>query len=195
MFCRCRGGKTQFTSREILQLERNGLRTKSDLDPALVALEEAGLIRRVEVPPGPKGGAPRRLPRKSRNPGAEMSKWLDAAQSAIRSRDKTDKTQTPTLDVQFRLGRFGPVLLDLSVLSDRGQEASGDLVPGAQGSIIAAIRAGKVTPGSIATATKLGGTATCQEHKRMAKAGLVEMARNGAYRLASGAFRQRRAQP
>ena len=115
-----------------------------------------------------------------------MSKWLDAAQSAIRSRDKTgktDKTQTPTLDVQFRLGRFGPVLLDLSVLSDRGQEASGDLVPGAQGSIIAAIRAGKVTPGSIATATKLGGTATYQELERMAKVGLVEMESNGAYRL------------
>ena len=51
----------RFTSREILQLERDGLRVKADLDPALLALEDAGIIRRVEVPPGPKGGAPRRL--------------------------------------------------------------------------------------------------------------------------------------
>ncbi len=51
----------RFTSREILQLERNGLRVKADLDPALVALEEANIIRKVEEPPRPKGGAPRRL--------------------------------------------------------------------------------------------------------------------------------------
>ena len=51
----------RFTSREILQRESAGLRTKAELDPALLALEDAGLIRRVDVPPGPKGGAPSRL--------------------------------------------------------------------------------------------------------------------------------------
>jgi hypothetical protein len=30
----------RFTSREILQIERNGLRAKADLDPALAALED-----------------------------------------------------------------------------------------------------------------------------------------------------------
>lgn len=51
----------RFTSREILKMEREGLRAKADLDPALIALEEADLIRRVNVEPGPKGGAPSRL--------------------------------------------------------------------------------------------------------------------------------------
>lgn len=51
----------QFTSREILQLERPSLAVKTDLDPALAALEEASIIRKVVEPSGPKGGAPRRL--------------------------------------------------------------------------------------------------------------------------------------
>ncbi len=50
-------GLERFTSREILQLERNGLRVKADLDPALVALEEANISRKIEEPPRPKGGA------------------------------------------------------------------------------------------------------------------------------------------
>ena len=53
-------GLERFTSREILQLERDGLRTKAELDPALVLLEEANIIRRLGVQPGPKGGAPTR---------------------------------------------------------------------------------------------------------------------------------------
>lgn len=51
----------RFTSREILKMEREGLRTKADLDPALATLEEADLVRRVDVPPGALGGAPKRL--------------------------------------------------------------------------------------------------------------------------------------
>lgn len=50
----------RFTSREILQLEREGLRNKADLDPALILLEEANIIRGIKAQPGPKGGAPTR---------------------------------------------------------------------------------------------------------------------------------------
>jgi hypothetical protein len=50
----------RFSSREILQMEREGLRTKADLDPALLLLEEASIIRRLDPQPGPKGGAPTR---------------------------------------------------------------------------------------------------------------------------------------
>jgi len=50
----------RFSSREILQMERDGLRTKAELDPALVLLEEANIIRRLDAQPGPKGGAPTR---------------------------------------------------------------------------------------------------------------------------------------
>ena len=52
---------TSFTTREIMQMEKAGLSTKADLDPALSVLEEASIIRRVEDPKAAKGGAPRRL--------------------------------------------------------------------------------------------------------------------------------------
>ncbi len=51
----------RFTSGEILAMERAGLSTKADLDPALNALEEANVIRKVTGPTGPKGGRPMRL--------------------------------------------------------------------------------------------------------------------------------------
>ena len=50
----------RFTTSDILRKERSGLRTKAEVDPALVALEEASIVKRVEVPTGPKGGAPQR---------------------------------------------------------------------------------------------------------------------------------------
>lgn len=49
--------------------------------------------------------------------------------------------------------------------------------------IIKAIRAGLKTPGSIATAAKLGATDTYQELDRMALEGLVTMQGNGALGL------------
>lgn len=55
------GKMERFTTREILRLERNGLRTQAELDPALALLEEAAIIRRVNVQSGAKGGAPQRL--------------------------------------------------------------------------------------------------------------------------------------
>lgn len=56
-----------------------------------------------------------------------------------------------------------------------------DLAP--RPAIIRALRAGLITPGSIATATQLGATVTYQELDRMAQAGLVTMARDGALGL------------
>lgn len=52
-----------------------------------------------------------------------------------------------------------------------------------QTAILTAIRAGNLTPGAIATETKLGATATYQELDRLTKAGLIEMARKGTYSL------------
>ena len=54
----------------------------------------------------------------------------------------------------------------------------------AQAGILGAIRAGIKTPGAIATATRLGATATYQELDRMTAAGLLTMARDGTYCLA-----------
>lgn len=51
----------RFSTREILKMERNGLSGKAELNPALVLLDEAAIIRRIDLPPGPKGGAPQRL--------------------------------------------------------------------------------------------------------------------------------------
>ncbi len=51
----------------------------------------------------------------------------------------------------------------------------------AQDSILAAVRAGRKTPDAIATATRLGVTATYQELDGMVKAGALTMARDGTY--------------
>ena len=53
--------------------------------------------------------------------------------------------------------------------------------------IIAAMRRGRKTPGSIATAAKLGATVTYQELDRMALEGLVTMQPNGALSLTAAA--------
>jgi hypothetical protein len=54
-------GWQQFTSREVMKLDRAGLGTKADLDPALALLEEGDCIRPVEQPQNPQGGRPTRL--------------------------------------------------------------------------------------------------------------------------------------
>lgn len=54
-------GWDRFTSRDVLRLDRSGLASAADLNPALAALEEADCIRPVDQPPGPKGGRPSRL--------------------------------------------------------------------------------------------------------------------------------------
>lgn len=51
----------RFTSRDVLRLERAGLRTAADLTPALAALEEGECIRAIDNPPNPQGGRPSRL--------------------------------------------------------------------------------------------------------------------------------------
>ncbi|MDO9525188.1 MAG: DUF3987 domain-containing protein [Gemmobacter sp.] len=54
-------GWQRFTSRQIMKLDRAGLGTKGDLDPALAMLEEGACIRFVDPPANPQGGRPQRL--------------------------------------------------------------------------------------------------------------------------------------
>lgn len=56
-----RHGWKQFTTRDAQRADRTRFATASDLKPALVALEEADIIRQVSIPPNPKGGRPPRL--------------------------------------------------------------------------------------------------------------------------------------
>ncbi len=50
-----------FTSRDVLRLDRTGLGTAAELNPALAMLEEGECIRRVDPPANPQGGRPHRL--------------------------------------------------------------------------------------------------------------------------------------
>lgn len=54
-------GWRSFTTSDVLRLERSGLSSKADLDPALVVLTDGEVIRAVPVEAGPKGGRPKRL--------------------------------------------------------------------------------------------------------------------------------------
>jgi len=54
-------GWSTFTSRQVLRLDRQGLASKKDLDPALSALEDGDCLRAVEAPPSAQGGRPQRL--------------------------------------------------------------------------------------------------------------------------------------
>jgi len=54
-------GWQRFTSRDVLRLDRSGLGTAADLNPALAALEDADCIRPVDPPANPQGGRPQRL--------------------------------------------------------------------------------------------------------------------------------------
>ncbi|WP_439546960.1 YfjI family protein [Sandarakinorhabdus sp.] len=54
-------GWESFTTRQAMKLERAGLATAAELDPALSLLEDADCIRSVEQPAKPQGGRPSRL--------------------------------------------------------------------------------------------------------------------------------------
>ncbi len=54
-------GWQRFTSREVQRLDRAGLGSKAEIDPALALLIDGDCIRPVDAPAGPKGGAPKRL--------------------------------------------------------------------------------------------------------------------------------------
>jgi len=51
----------RFTSRDVLRLDRVGLSSKAELEPALALLEEGEGIRAIDPPKKPKGGRPTRL--------------------------------------------------------------------------------------------------------------------------------------
>ncbi len=52
---------SHFTTRDVLRLDRTGLGTADELNPALVALEEGEAIRPVDLAPNPQGGRPIRM--------------------------------------------------------------------------------------------------------------------------------------
>jgi len=54
-------GWQRFNSRDVLRLDRSGLGTKAELDPALALLEDGDCIRLVEPTVNPQGGRPQRL--------------------------------------------------------------------------------------------------------------------------------------
>lgn len=54
-------GWRRFTSRDVLRLDRAGLGTAAELDPALAMLEDGDCIRPVSPPAGPQRGRPQRL--------------------------------------------------------------------------------------------------------------------------------------
>ena len=54
-------GWQRFTSREVQRLDRSGLGSKAEIDPALALLIDGDIIRPVDPPATPQGGAPKRL--------------------------------------------------------------------------------------------------------------------------------------
>jgi len=54
-------GWQRFTSRDVLRLDRSGLGTKAELDPALALLEDGDCIRPIAPTVNPQGGRPQRL--------------------------------------------------------------------------------------------------------------------------------------
>ena len=54
-------GWERFSSREVLRLDRKGLTTATELNPALTVLAEADVIRAIEGEAGPRGGRPAKL--------------------------------------------------------------------------------------------------------------------------------------
>ena len=54
-------GWQRFTSRDVIRLERAGLGTAPELNPALALLVEGECIRPLDPPANPKGGRPQRL--------------------------------------------------------------------------------------------------------------------------------------
>ncbi|HMO70442.1 MAG TPA: hypothetical protein PKC84_02140, partial [Paracoccaceae bacterium] len=54
-------GWQRFTARDVLRLDRSGLGTAAELNPALAMLEDGECIRPVDPPANSKGGRPQRL--------------------------------------------------------------------------------------------------------------------------------------
>jgi hypothetical protein len=54
-------GWRRFTSRDVLRLDRSGLGTAAELNPALEVLEDGDVIRPVAAPRSPQGGRPARV--------------------------------------------------------------------------------------------------------------------------------------
>ena len=54
-------GWHRFTARDVLRLDRSGLGSAADLNPAIAMLEEGDVIRAIETPPRPNGGRPTRM--------------------------------------------------------------------------------------------------------------------------------------
>lgn len=54
-------GWRHFSSRDVLRLDRSGLGSAAELNPALALLEEGDCIRALDLPQNPKGGRPQRL--------------------------------------------------------------------------------------------------------------------------------------
>lgn len=54
-------GWKKFTAREVRRMQRSGLLSMEDIDPAIKTLVEADLIRAAEASSGPRGGRPARL--------------------------------------------------------------------------------------------------------------------------------------
>lgn len=52
---------TTFTARDVRRKQRSHLQDMESINPALRVMETADLIRPVDIPAGPKGGAPKRL--------------------------------------------------------------------------------------------------------------------------------------
>jgi predicted transcriptional regulator len=85
------------------------------------------------------------------------------------------------------VGIGNPVLSDLSVLSGDGMAVCAEPPCYMRPAILAALRAGPKTPGSISTAAKLGATDTYQEIERMVANGLLSIQPNGALSLTAAA--------
>jgi hypothetical protein len=54
-------GWQRFTARDVQRLDRSGLGSKAELDPAMALLTEGDCIRPVDPPANPQGGRPQRL--------------------------------------------------------------------------------------------------------------------------------------
>ena len=103
---------------------------------------------------------------------AALSEILAATPATI----ATPATNTPEIPPLSRVSRMSQ-----GVTSETKIPKSAPLSPRA--AIIRTLRAGLKTPGSIATAAKLGATDTYQELDRMEAEGLVTMAPDGALGL------------
>ena len=112
-----------------------------------------------------------------------MSRWLQAARAALPPPTiptKGDRTQ-PEVECNALAG----VLSGSVGFVGGGIALDSEPDTSTRAAINAVLAAGLKTPGSIATATKLGATVTYQELDRMAHAGLVTMQPDGALGLAA----------